>query len=167
MDTRITTCAGIIAACAFLAPVAAFASRKDAPFVTSEDIYGTGYLRREVRFVGLVKDAFRDEVDPAIMFIVAKDDHGEVFIAVKTGEVPPWTADDLIDCLNRYEYTFTEQDCINERCHDQILTLDGMWNNSRWTWPPEHPTRIFHFAGTPDWFEREPLVQNYKGDLLL
>ncbi len=98
MDTRITTCAGIIAACAFLAPLAGFASRKDAPFVTSEDIYGTAYLRREVRFVGLVKDAFRDEVDPAIMFIVAKDDHGEVFIAVKTGEVPPWTADDLIDC---------------------------------------------------------------------
>ncbi|MCR5751038.1 MAG: sensor histidine kinase [Kiritimatiellae bacterium] len=95
MRTRIFDWILTIAA---LLPLSCLAARKDAPFVTSEDIYGTDYLRREVRFVGLVKDAFRDEVDPEIMFIVAKDDHGEVFIAVRTGRAPAWTPDDLIDC---------------------------------------------------------------------
>lgn len=68
-------------ACALIA-----ALNVEAPLVTTADLYGTNYINKAVRFNGEVKDIFRDEVDPRILFLIMKDDYGQVYAALDAGD---------------------------------------------------------------------------------
>ena len=66
------------------------------PLVTTADLYGTNYIARKVRFAGEVKDVFRDEVDPRILFLIMKDDGGQVYAALNAGDNRTPFAEELI-----------------------------------------------------------------------
>ena len=72
-------------------------------------------------------------------------------------------ADEIIRALNERKYAFPEQDCMNALCRGHIYELGGEYNSSSVT-VNRHIARIVHFAATRGWYEKEPLVQMYKGD---
>ena len=52
----------------------------------------------------------------------------------------------LVNALNTKKYKLTEQDCINEQLQGEIKIIDGAYNQSRYTDPPQERARIIHFA---------------------
>lgn len=64
-------------------------------------------------------------------------------------------ADEVIDCLNRRQYTWVEQDVMNYLCQGRIAEMPGDLNACDWT---DHPDpRLLHFAGHADWRLRPEL----------
>ena len=69
--------------------------------------------------------------------------------------------DKIIDSLNTEPWTFPEQNCVSHLCNGRIYCLHPMYNTSNYSAPCKNP-KIRHFAATPGWYERDPLVQMYK-----
>ena len=68
-------------------------------------------------------------------------------------------ADQIIRTLNRTQYTYCEQDCVNELCRGYIAELSPEYNASKYT-SLERGARIRHFAAESQWFDRQD-VQNW------
>ena len=71
-------------------------------------------------------------------------------------------ADRYINAINSQHYTFCEQDGLSELFADKILPLDGSWNKSPYTQEPKEFVRIVHFAATPDWYENNKEVKDWR-----
>ena len=74
-------------------------------------------------------------------------------------------ADRIIDELNHVWYGWPEQECMNKLCKGQIYELNSAYNACRFTKPTKHP-KIYHFAAIRRWYEDEPIVQKWKGELV-
>ena len=71
-------------------------------------------------------------------------------------------ADRYINAINTQHYTFCEQDSLSELFADKILPLDGSWNKCPYTQEPKEFVRIVHFAATPDWYENNQFVKEWR-----
>lgn len=68
-------------------------------------------------------------------------------------------ADEIIDVLNRRQYTWVEQDVANYLCQGRIVEMSGNYNVNDWT--VSNSQKLFHYAGRNDWRGR-PEVLRYK-----
>ena len=66
---------------------------------------------------------------------------------------------ELITMANCVEMPLCDQDAINYKCKDDILTLPPVWNSCRYTEIVDDPA-ILHFAANPVYMN-EPLFQEY------
>lgn len=69
--------------------------------------------------------------------------------------------DKVIEYLNWIPYKFPEQDCINNLCKGQILTISSIYNANDYTEPCDNP-KIAHFANRRDKWRDEALVLKYR-----
>jgi len=70
-------------------------------------------------------------------------------------------ADMLIDRMNKKQYTFVEQDCINETCWDRIKVIDAAYNAGDWTERPRSEIKIRHYMASKGLWKTEPEVLKY------
>lgn len=71
--------------------------------------------------------------------------------------------DEIIRRLNKLKYDFSEQDCINSLCYQNVLLLPSEYNFSQFTETCDKP-RIYHFACDKKW-NQSPLYDKYKNIL--
>ena len=67
----------------------------------------------------------------------------------------------IIDAINTRDYTFCEQDAVNEIMRGRIKPLPPEYNASNWTVRPSVPPVITHYAAVPHWQDR-PLWKKYE-----
>ena len=60
-------------------------------------------------------------------------------------------ADIIMDCLNRHELNFVDQDAMTCLCQGRILPIDNRYNGTKWTGCRDE-CFIKHFAGIKDWY---------------
>ena len=70
--------------------------------------------------------------------------------------------DRYINALNDRHFNFCEQDSLSELFYDKILPLDGSWNMCPYTEQPKEEVRMMHFAATPDWYENNQFVKEWR-----
>ena len=69
-------------------------------------------------------------------------------------------ADHVIDVLNRRQYTFPEQDALNDICRGQFRVIDAAYNAGDWTEPPRSDIRIRHYmASKGTWMAEEEVIR--------
>lgn len=70
-------------------------------------------------------------------------------------------ADHVIDVLNRRQYTFPEQDALNDICRGQFRVIDAAYNAGDWTEIPRSDIRIRHYMASKGMWKAEPEVRRY------
>lgn len=74
---------------------------------------------------------------------------------------------DLIRIVNTRKLRFVDQDVLNLRCQDEILTISPIWNSSLWT-AKAADARIIHYAAEKDYFVRSEWkdyeAMNWEGE---
>ena len=70
-------------------------------------------------------------------------------------------ADHVIDILNRRQYTFPEQDALNDICRGQFRVIDAAYNAGDWTEPPRSDIKIRHYMASKGMWKAEPEVRRY------
>ena len=68
--------------------------------------------------------------------------------------------DDAVKELNTHQYTFLEQDVLNDMCKGHILEFDPKFNCHTWSIPSEEKV-IVHYAGSQHWAFL-PLPEKYE-----
>ena len=69
-------------------------------------------------------------------------------------------ADHVIDVLNRRQYTFPEQDALNDICRGQFRVIDAAYNAGDWTEPPQSDIKIRHYmASKGTWMAEEEVIR--------
>jgi len=70
-------------------------------------------------------------------------------------------ADKMIWLLNRQQFTFAEQDCLNYCCAGEFRVIDAAYNAGDWTEKPKSEIRIRHFMASRGMWKAEPEVRAY------
>ena len=69
-------------------------------------------------------------------------------------------ADKIIRTLNKDQFRFPEQDCINLLCGKKIKSVSSEYNFCNYTGECQNP-KIYHFANVRNWQQQE-MVRRYK-----
>lgn len=67
--------------------------------------------------------------------------------------------DKLINSINKYVYSYNEQDCINYLCEGQIYSIPSDYNVTVFNEIPKE-VKLIHYAAIKNW-QKEPYFQKY------